>query len=411
MSEAEYYTCTGCSCLCDDIEINLDGDEIKIVKTACRRGSKIFLEYKENRAKPMVDGKVVEFDNAIKKAQEIIENSENFAIYGMDTIPIEAQKVAIEIAKAKGAYIDNSSSYCLGDFVEMVLKKEMPTATFEDVKDYAYVIFYWGVDPHNSLPRHMSRYTYYPRGKKRQRGYEEDRYLVVADVRKSHTAMLVAKNARFIQVDDDLKLVDAFIKVIDKQMPEKYADDAVRVIREMQKADFNVIMGGLGLRYGLKGNYDKFKEMINKMNEVAKVYFIPAGCHANMRGFNEVLFEETGFVNKYSFKDGESSLDYAFFELLKNDKVDTTLIIGSDPVNSLPFEVSKKLAKINTIVIDPQNSFTTQIAKVVIPSAISGVEQGGTMVRSDGVRVKVNSPFEKEINDVYVLERLKEVVA
>ena len=72
--------------------------------------------------------------------------------------------------------------------------------------------------------------------------------------------------------------VDAFIKVIDKQMPEKYADDAVRVIREMQKADFNVIMGGLGLRYGLKGNYDKFKEMINKMNEVAKVYFIPAGC-------------------------------------------------------------------------------------------------------------------------------------
>ncbi|HDD36379.1 MAG TPA: formylmethanofuran dehydrogenase subunit B, partial [Archaeoglobus veneficus] len=63
MSEVEYYTCTGCSCLCDDIEINLDGDEIKIVKTACRRGSKIFLEYKENRAKPMVDGKVVEFDN------------------------------------------------------------------------------------------------------------------------------------------------------------------------------------------------------------------------------------------------------------------------------------------------------------------------------------------------------------
>mgnify|MGYP000220989123 FL=1 len=133
----EYYTCAGCSCLCDDIEIDLDGENAKTVKTACRRGSNIFLEYKENRAEPAIEGRKVEFEEAIKKAQELIEKSKSLAIYGMDTIPIEAQKVAIELAEGKEAYIDNSSSYCLGDFVEMVLKKELPTATFDDVKDYA----------------------------------------------------------------------------------------------------------------------------------------------------------------------------------------------------------------------------------------------------------------------------------
>jgi len=59
----------------------------------------------------------------------------------------------------------------------------------------------------------------------------------------------------------------------------------------------------------------------------------------------------------------------AFTELLKNEKIDTALIIGTDPVYSLPFEVSSKLGKIKTIVVDPRMSFTARIADVVIPSA------------------------------------------
>ena len=178
----------------------------------------------------------------------------------------------------------------------------------------------------------------------------------------------------------------------------------------MEKADFNVIFGGLGLKYGLKGNYDLFKEFMKKLNEKTNVYFIPAGCHPNMRGFNELMFEKTGSVNKYSFRDGKSSEDFTFYNLLKNDSIDTVLIIGTDPLNSLPFEYAKKLAKINTIVVDPRVSFTSEIASVVLPSAISGVEASGTMIRSDGVRVELKPVFEREINDEFILKKLLEVV-
>jgi len=393
--------CPGCSCLCDDIEIR-DGK----VLHACRRGARIYLNYKENRAEARVDGKSVDVDSAIDAAVEAIKSSKSLAIYGLDTTVVEAQKLAIKLAEKTQAYIDDNSSFCIGDFVELVLKKDLPTATLDDVRDNAYVIFYWGTNPYHSLSRHMSRYTYYPRGGKRQRGYEEDRFLVVVDVRRTETGILAKKNARFIKIDNDSEFIDSFFKVMDGKAA-KYANDIAAIIREMKRADFNVIFGGLGLKYGLKGELGKFVELVKTLNDkIAPLYFIPAGFHANMRGFNETLFERVGAVNKFSFKDQKSDKSYEFSELLKNDALDTALIIGTDPFNSLPFEISKKLKKIKTIVIDPKNSLTARVADIVIPSAISGIEQEGTMVRSDGVRFKLEAFDKKEIDDVYILERL-----
>lgn len=395
------FVCPGCSCLCDDIVI-----ENGKVYHACRRGGKIFTQYKENRAKAMVDGKEADIDAAIEEAIEILKNAKNPAIYGLDTTVVEAQEIAVDIAEKLNGYIDDNSSFCLGEFVEAVLNGEMPTTTLDDVRDNAYVIVYWGANPFHSLPRHMSRYSYYPRGAKRPRGYEEDRYLVVVDVRRSETAKLAKKNAKYIQVESDEELVESFIKVVDGKAA-KYAKEAGVVVNEMKRADFNVIFGGLGLKYGLK-DAKMFIEMVNKLNEVARVYFIPTGFHANMRGFNETMFARVNAVNKYSFRDGKSDKEFAFTELLKNEKIDAALIVGTDPVNSLPYEVSAKLGRIKSIVVDPRMSFTARIADVVIPSAVSGIEISGTMVRSDGVRVKLEAMEEKEVNDIYVLRKIKE---
>ncbi|AIY89418.1 formylmethanofuran dehydrogenase subunit B [Geoglobus acetivorans] len=404
------YTCAGCSCLCDDIEIVTEKDDVKTVYNACRRGAGIFLNYRLSRTEPKVDGKIADFEQAIEKAQDIIQNSENLAIYGLDTTTLEVQELAIKLAEKKEAYIDDNSTFCLGDFVEMILKGELPSTTLEEVKDNAYVIAYWGSDAYHSLSRHMSRYTYYPRGGKRQRGYEEDRFLVVIDVRKTHTAKLAKKNARFLQIRDDLELIEAFNQALDGKAPSIFVNDIPRILKEMEKADFNVIFGGLGLKYGLKGKYEAFKNLIARLNERTGVYFIPAGCHPNMRGFNELMFDKTGEINRYSFNEQRSSDEFAFYRLLENDAIDTAVIIGTDPLNSLPFEYAKKLAKINTIVIDPRETFTGRFARVVLPSAIAGVETGGTMVRSDGVRVELKPLFEKEINDEAILSRLLEVV-
>ncbi|AEA47120.1 formylmethanofuran dehydrogenase subunit B [Archaeoglobus veneficus] len=385
--------CTGCSCLCDDIVLQ-DG---KILHT-CRKGVKLF---RAERNTPLIDSKPSDIEEALKAAGEIVSNSDNLVIYGLDTIPCEAQEKAIELAKEKGAAIDDCSSFCLGDLVELVLKGELPTATLDEVRDNAYVIVYWGANPHQSLPRHMSRFTYYPRSGKRQRGYEEDRYLVVVDVRLSETAKLARKGGKFI-MGSDADVIDSFLKALDGKAGKH--PEVAAIIKEMQRADFNVIFGGLGLKYGLGGDYSRFIEMVERLNEFTRVAFIPAGFHANMRGFNELMFRKTGVVNAYDFSSNER---VAFSEAIM--KADAALIIGSDPVKSLPWHVAKRLAEIDTILVDPSPSLTSRVAKVIIPTAISGIDQGGTMVRSDGVAVELQ-PFKEGLEDVSVISSLMEGV-
>ncbi len=392
--------CTGCSCLCEDIEIQ----DSKILN-ACEKGYKHISRFKESKAKNRVYGKEVDLDKAIESAVEILKSAKSPAIYGLDTTTVEAQRIAVKIAEKLNGYIDDNSSFCLGEFVEAILRKKIPSATLDEVRDYAYVLVYWGTNPYHSIPRHMSKFTYYPRGKKRNRGYDEDRFLVVIDVRRSETAKLAKKNAKFIKVEDDLELVDSFERALEGKAP-KY--DVAEIAREMKKADFNAIFGGLGLKYGLRGNYEKFFSFLNKANKFAPLYFIPAGFHSNMRGFNETLFEEVGEVNKFSFIEKRSDPNFSFPELLKNKKIDVALIVGTDPMSSLPFDVSEKLYEIKKVVLDPRETFTAKNAEVSISSAFSGIECGGEMVRSDGVRVKLE-PIEKaEIDDVYILRRILE---
>ena len=110
-------------------------------------------------------------------------------LYGWSNSTLEAQAVGIDLAKKIGATIDDtSSSFCQGILMERILTGKIPTCTLDDVRNFADTSIFWGADPSNSHPRHLSRFSYYPRGEKRQKSYEEERTCVVVDVRKSPTA-------------------------------------------------------------------------------------------------------------------------------------------------------------------------------------------------------------------------------
>lgn len=391
--------CTGCACLCEDIEIR-DGK----ILNACIRGSSLIKNRKENRATPTVNGDNSTVEKAIETASELIQSAESPVIYGLDTTTMEAQSLAIDMAEKLGAYIDDSSTYCMGPFVEKILKNEIPSTTLEEVRERADMTIYWGADPFHSHPRHLSRFTYYPRGKFRQRGWEEDRYLAVIDVRESHTSSLAKRK---ILVRDDEAFMKALISLLRGETPSEYLRDSAELVTRIKKSEFGVIIGGLGLRYGLE-NINLLVDLMHELNLVSEFYFIPMGCHPNMRGFNETLFKKTGEINRYSFRNGKTDERYSFSSLIKNGKSDVALIIGSDPVSSMPYEITSSLKDLNVIVIDPRETFTAGIADVVIPSAYSGLETGGTMKRIDGVDVEFKPEKEEELNDVYILERLME---
>ena len=100
--------------------------------------------------------------------------------------------------------------------------------------------------------------------------------------------------------------------------------------------------------------------------------------HYNMRGFNQLLLEETGFINRVSFQGGQAVHGPEYSVMAAAKSCDAALVIGSDPLSSLPFGTARALARLPLIAIDPRRSLTTDAAKVVIPSAMYGLEAAGT---------------------------------
>ena len=101
--------------------------------------------------------------------------------------------------------------------------------------------------------------------------------------------------------------------------------------------------------------------------------------------------------------------EYCANDVLWNGEADAALIVASDPGSHFPAISNRHLAKIPTIAIEPHITPTTELADLILPPSIVGVEEEGTAYRMDSVPIRlrkvVDAPGEC-ISDVEILERI-----
>ena len=401
-------TCTGCALLCDDIEAIVENNRIKETKNACRRGA-ARIKGCMNRLVPSIDQKPGDIESSIRKTVEIIRNARSPMLFGLDNSTCEAQGKGILLAKKMNAVIDDTSSFCQGLLIERILKKKLRTCSLEDIRNKADVLVYWGSDAQDSQPRHLSRFSYFPRGEYRQRGYEEDRTAIAIDVRESNTAKICKGNFYRIPLKGDREFILALIEALSGKVPSYETKKMLELAGIMKKADFGAIFVGIGLTYSIKEDFDILTALAEKL---PNFNILPMVGHYNMRGFNEALFKETGFVNRVKFEPKAVHDDkYSIMETLIGKSIDAIIVVGSDPLASLPRPVLSYLASIPVVCIDPCISMTSKIATVTIPSAATGVESGGTAIRMDGKVISLSKSITSEyMPDEEIMDRLMEAI-
>lgn len=141
--EKNYYVCTGCGLLCDDIEVESEKNIINKVYTACRVGV-AHMKKAKGETNFLINNKPVDEATAVREAASILKNAKNPLIFGLGTSTDETQKLAIELAKKTNATLDDTSSFCLGPLVEALLQDKLKTCTLEDIRNKADVIIFWG---------------------------------------------------------------------------------------------------------------------------------------------------------------------------------------------------------------------------------------------------------------------------
>ncbi|HIE33972.1 MAG TPA: formylmethanofuran dehydrogenase subunit B, partial [Candidatus Altiarchaeales archaeon] len=232
-------TCPVCGCACDDIEVIVEDNKIIEVSNACTMGTaKFFKVHSEDRLKtPIIrrDGefKEISWEEAIDKAADILRNSEYPLLYGFSETSCEAIKIGVDIAERLGGFIDNQTSQCHSPTIIAEQNSGFPLCTLGMAINYADLIVYWGSNPEESHPRHMSRFTTYPRGIYREEG-RRNREIVVIDVRRTETAKL-ANYFYKIEPNKDFELIVALEMLMDgKELrEEKIAGLEIKEVKEL----------------------------------------------------------------------------------------------------------------------------------------------------------------------------------
>ena len=402
--------CTACGCLCDDIEIESENNSIKRIENACLKGSSfIYASQDERRRVPyLAEGTAVSLEEALSRAAQLLSEANSPLIFGLDNSTLEAQAVGIELAKGLKCVIDDNSSFCQGTLVSSILTGVLPSCSLSEVDD-ADLLLYWGANPHHSHPRHLSKFSFYAHQRYQPAAPRPQVTLALIDVRDSDTASICYPFFRLLPKEDR----DFITAVIQGIEGSRIREDARRFLQLLRRSKFCIIFVGLGLTYSLDDDFSLFTEMVAELSKWLRMAVIPMVGHFNMRGFNQSLYQATGQVNKVSFTDGIShGQQFSFLEQVKSRSTDCLLIIGANPLSNLPYSVVKDVARIPLITLDPFYTDTSRASQIVLGTAISGLETGGTAVRMDGTRVSlVREKDSRKLSDEQILERLLEKVA
>lgn len=421
MELVKNVVCPFCGTLCDDIICKVENDEIVGTYNACRIGHSKFVhaEGAMRWKTPMIrkGDEFVEttYDDAIEKAAQVIAGSKKPLMYGWSCTDCEAQAVGVALAEASKAVVDNTASVCHGPSVLALQDVGYPICTFGEVKNRADVIIYWGCNPFHAHPRHMSRHVY-GRGFFRERG-RSDRTVVVVDPRESDSSKLADIHLK-LDFNKDYELVDAIRTVMAGH--EILYDEVAGISREtieevvaaLKNAQFGCLFFGMGITHsrGKHRNIDTAIQLVQDLNNYSKWTLIPMRGHYNVTGFNQVCTWETGYPFCVDFADGSPRYnpgETGSNDVLQSKEADSMMVIASDPGAHFPQKALQRMAEIPVIAIEPHRTPTTEMADIIIPPAIVGMEAAGSAYRMEGVPIRMRKVVDSDLlSDKQILERL-----
>jgi formylmethanofuran dehydrogenase subunit B len=398
----EHATCTFCGCVCDDIDLTVEGNRITKAKNACILGKAWFLEHQWDDARPeaIVAGQPVTTAVAIEEAARLLAAARYPIVYGLSDTTVEAQRVAVEIADRLGACLDTTTSVCHGPSGIAFQAVGEPTCTLGEIKNRADMVIFWGGNPAESHPRHFTKYSVTPKGMYIPNG-RKDRYVVLVDVRRTPSARAADL---FLQVKPgkDFELLWALRGLVKGVAidPAIEAETGIALatlealVERMKRARFGVFLFGMGLSMtrGKHYNAAAILALARDLNQFTRFLAKPMRGHGNVTGADNVVSWSTGYPFGINLGRGYPRFnpgEFTTVDLLARGEADAALIISADPAANFPQVAIEHLKRIPVVVLDPTLSATARIARVAITTATYGINVAGTVYRMDDVPIRL----------------------
>ena len=414
-------TCTFCGCVCDDIDLTVDGHKIVEAKRACVLGNAWFLNHEiEDVPSCRIKGQAASVDEGIERASQILARAKYPLIYGLSDTTTESQRVAVSIADWIGGNVDTTTSVCHGPSGMAFQGVGEVTCSLGEVRNRADLVMFWGSNPAESHPRHFTKYSLMPKGMFVPNG-RKDRTCVMVDVRKTKSAKAADV---FIQIKprrdfEGLWTLRALAKGIDLD-PKQVEEDTGQplsvwqdLMDRMKAAKFGVIFFGMGLTMtrGKHANSEALLALTRDMNRYTRFTCKPNRGHGNVTGADNVVSWRTGFPFAVNLGRGYPRFnpgEYTSADVLARGEADAAMIIASDPMANFSQPAREHLKTIPYVAFDPKETPTTRHAEVAFTVATYGINVPGTVYRMDDVPIPLRPAFESpHPSDYDILTRME----
>ena len=417
----EDATCTFCGCLCDDIALSIEGDRIMKAGNACALGEQWFGSQRNEPVQVcLIEGKSSSLNDGIERAARILTEARYPVVVGLCETTSAAQRAAVALADCVGACVDSAHSIDHGATALALQEVGEVTCTLGEVRNRGDLIIFWGCDPVESHPRHLSRYSLEPPGEFLPRG-RKDRFCVVVDVRETATAR-VADQFISINAGKDFEALWALRALskgveLDAATVENDTGVPVSIWRElmdrMKRARYGVIFSHSGQPTPSDSHQCSHAlfALVRDMNAHARFVCVSMGGSGNATGADNVLTWQTGYPFAINLARGYprfGPLDYTAIDVLSRAECDAALIVAGDPISHFTPAALEHLTRIPTIVVYSKEMATAGIATVAFRTAVYGINTPGTVYRADGVTIPLRPAFPSPLpSDEEMLKRIE----
>jgi formylmethanofuran dehydrogenase subunit B len=403
----EDATCLGCACLCDDIDVVVDGDRIVEARQACEKGLGWYSSSTLTSGPgPTVGGVPVSLEQALDRAYEILRAARSPIVLGLEFSSIEAQRVVVAIADRIRAFV----SVPWGEKSCAASRQRVGTvgATLGEIRDRADVIVYDTAFWPGLYPRFTERFVE-PPGRFIPEGRAGRTIIQLRDDVSPDLTAFYGASAPDITVTFHAAQGYAVLRALlcgqtlDPELVEREVGSTLAemegLAERLKSARYGVMI--MEPYTGWAAEEECVLSTVAELNRFTRFVAINLKSgYYNTTGAEAVLTWQAGAGGDVDFSLGYPRYlpDERYAGRRESVSADAALLVGDmDDLGRGAYSPAS-LAPIPRVIIASytsaasleyrsENEFAD--AEVVIPTAEFGIDEGGTVGRFDGVMLPV----------------------
>jgi formylmethanofuran dehydrogenase subunit B len=137
----QYVACAACGCVCDDLQITVEQNQITGFQPACSLAERWMQQANlTSSSTAWIDDQECELATALDRAAEILQRAQLPLIYGLASSSTPGQRAAIGLAERLGAMIDMAASSCHGPSMMAIQQVGELTCSLGEIKNRADLV-------------------------------------------------------------------------------------------------------------------------------------------------------------------------------------------------------------------------------------------------------------------------------